>query len=444
MNAIRPTRNDGLMDVVNSLRPYANTAAAYGNFFLAEELYESDGIAATIVDKPADDAVSCGFTIEGDEGNFVLNEFDRIDATVVFTDAIRWARLHGAAGILLLVQDGRRLDEEINIDNINIVEDLVAYRGTSIFPEQQKYSDPQKKNYGQPIFYRLTPEHGDPFIVHENRLLKFGGDISRGSRISSALPWAGNSVLHRCRRDLERYRTGLWLAEQIMRRKQQAVHAMAGLSEMLATDEGQSIVQKKIALTDAVRGVLNGITIDGGPGNGQGDGDKFNIIDLSLGGIREVLGEYRDALAASSKMPQTILFGSDIKGLGSTGIGEQSIYHSVVRSIHERMMRPAIEYLAGLLWAQRAVAQIEPETWQLQFGSLFSPSAKEMAEVEDIKARTKKTVMEAITMARDIEAISLEEGREATDIAFPEMLLKDREFKLPDDPDPDPNALPAS
>lgn len=429
-------RVDGLMDVVRQLRPtgYADPTSPYS---LPAFLYETDGLAAVIVDKPAEDAVSSGFDIHGDEEETVLNELDRLDATIHLTNAIRWARLEGASAILMLTEDGAPLDMPLDYGRLKLIQDFVVYPGSMIHAETERYIDPRFTNYGLPVRYRLTPERGDSFIVHESRLVKFTGDpLPRQSRLMLPLPWQGRSSLEACREDIYRYRRGLKLSMQIMERKQQAVHSMNGLAELLATDAGIAEVRNKIALTDSVRGVLNSVTIDGGPGNGIGEGDKYNIIDLSLSGIREVLNEYRDAVAASSRMPQTILFGSDVKGLGSTGSGEQSIYHSLIKSIRERQLRPAMEHLAGAIWAQSAVPGIEPQKWRLEFKPLWSPTEKEVADVESQKANARKTSIEAVEVMMATNLISPEEGREAVSMVYPELNLNISAVPvMPDEPE---------
>lgn len=425
------------MDVVRGLRP-ANGQDGFG-FFMPAFTYENDGVAATIVDRPAEDAISRGFKIEGDEDETVLNEMDRLNATIHFTDAMRWARLYGASAILVLARDGRSLGQPLDLSKLQIIEDLVVYSGDMIQPETERYADPTVRNYGLPMRYRLSPMQGNSFVVHETRLIKFTGDPMPPSRkMSVLLPWQGRSCLEACRSDLARYRAGLTLSRQIMERKQQAVHAMAGLSELLASQEGQDLVRQKIALTDAVRGVLNGITIDGGPGNGVGDGDDYKIIDLSLGGIDSVMGEFRDALAGSSRMPQVVLFGSDVQGLGSVGAGEQGIYHALVKSIQERGVRPAMEEFAGMIWAQTSVPQSEPEKWRLVFSALWSPTEVEMADIGLKKAQERKTHMEAVQITLDSYLVSPEEAREAATMAFPELELDPA--KVPEQPpEPDPN-----
>lgn len=449
MNNIRPNssaavsfRSDGLMDVIRGVRP--NGASPYNSAVLPTELYLSDGIAQVIVDRPAEDALSRGFKIDGDEDETILNEMDRLNASIHITDAIRWARLSGASAILVLCKDGGTLNDPLNYDNIEIIEDLIVYDSDCISAEQMYYNDATKRNYGLPTHYRLQPMFGQPFTVHESRLIKFGGDPlpQVRTRMRPRLYWQGRSALDACANDLYRYRAGLRLAKAILERKQQAVHAMAGLSELLQTDEGKDVVRQKIALTDSVRGIMNGITIDNGPGNDTGTGDTYTIIDLSLGGIDTVIGEFRDSLAGSSRMPQTILFGSDIKGLGSTGTGEQGIYHSLVVSIQSRNLRPGMEEFARMIWAQRAVSAKEPEKWRLVFNPLFSPSEKEMSEVKEKEAGARKSNMEAVDLMVSSFLATGEEAREALKIVWPEIQFD--ASHVPELPDPNPDPTPAN
>ena len=75
-------RSDGMMSVLNRV---STERARFGDtgptsLYTPDTIYATDGIAAVIIDRPAEDAVAGGFTIEGDENNDILNEFDRLDA----------------------------------------------------------------------------------------------------------------------------------------------------------------------------------------------------------------------------------------------------------------------------------------------------------------------------------------------------------------------------
>lgn len=427
-------RHDGLMDLVQN---YASTSQSqrYVGHYLPGLAYDADGIASAIIDRPAEDAVAPGFTIEGDDENIVSNELDRLGALLHLIEALRFARLYGASAILVLTEDGAALDQPLNPARLRTITDLVVYRGDAIQPEGTNYTDPRQRNYGMPEHYRLQPDHGDSFACHETRLIAFPGEpVSRSLRGVTGIPWAGRSALDGCREDLDRYRACLVLTRQIMERKQQAVHAMAGLTELIATAEGKTLVQEKIALTDAVRGLLNGVTIDGGPGNGQGIGDKYDIIDLSLGGIDTVLATLEIALCASARMTGPVLFGREIRGLGNTGEGAQSIYHGYVSSIRTRSLMPGVERLVRFIWAQQSLRSAEPKTWKVVANPLWSPSDKEVAEVKQIEAQSCKVSVEAVAAALDTGTISPEEGRDwLRETAYP---------ALPQGPPPEPMPEP--
>lgn len=425
-------RADGLLDVVRGLRPGAAGQTYAGAYFLPALLYETDGIARNIVDRPAEDAISRGFVVEGDADAVVLNELDRLDAFQHLTDGLRAARLEGASAVLMLAEDGGALEDPLDPARLRRLDDLLVFPRTGITPGSDLYDDPRRREYGRPLRYMLTPAHGGAgFWVHDTRLLKLTGDPAPPSgRLGATLHWEGRSALDGCRSDLERYRAGLRLAEAVLERKQQGIYGMAGLAELLATVEGKQFVQEKLALVDAVRGLLNTVAIDAGPGNKDGTGDTYQIADLSVGGIDSLLNSLKIALCASSGFPAPILFGEDLRGLGTVGTGEQTIYHAKVRAIQERNVRPAIETLAPLIWAQAEVRASEPTFWRVDLNPLLAPSEAEEADVALKKAQARKVAAEAVQVALDTGAVSPEEGRD---------LLRETAFEqLPAGPPPEP------
>lgn len=359
-----------------------------------EALYERDGIARVIVNRPAEDAMGRGFCIdveEGDgDGGDILNELDRLHANRALIDALRWTRKDGGAAVLMLAKDGGMLEAPLNLDRLEQVLGLIAYPLLAISPLEQVYDDPTLPNYGMPLWYRITPRRGIPFTVHESRLLLFGGEpLPYGTAQASAMPWVGVSELEACWEDLQRFRSGLSLSKQILIRKQQAVHAMAGLGQLLAANM-EDVVRKRLDLADAARNIFNGVGIDAE--------DRYEIKDTSLSGIPETVRLYMVALATSARMPMAVLFGEDIKGLGTTGTGELNIYHQLLTQIQERQLRPGLEWLITVLWSQRTMPGKQPQKWRVKFNPLFSPSEGEMADVELKKAQAAKTLMEALAL----------------------------------------------
>ena len=83
------------------------------DYDLAEK-YQYNGLFSKIIDRPAEEALKHG--MEYNVGDPELEEFlddalDRLDWEDKATTAIRWARLFGGAIIVMLLDDGRGLEE---------------------------------------------------------------------------------------------------------------------------------------------------------------------------------------------------------------------------------------------------------------------------------------------------------------------------------------------
>src|SRR4029079_1846551 len=106
------------------------TAAAYD----LSTSYATGGLYAAIVDRPADTAVKAGVCIEGDIDSGIQNELDRLHVMAHLADGFRWARLTGAAVLLLIVEDGGRLSEPLNIAALRHIEEIKVFDATEITP----------------------------------------------------------------------------------------------------------------------------------------------------------------------------------------------------------------------------------------------------------------------------------------------------------------------
>jgi phage-related protein (TIGR01555 family) len=428
MNAIIPAsgmsqRVDGMMNVLNMMaRTQPNSFAA---FFDADRLYSADGLAATIVDKPAEDVMGAGFEIEGDENNDILNEFDRLDAIPIITDAIRWTRLHGGGAILMLLADGLPLTEPVNLARLRKIEDLMVYSSSAISPTSVRYTDPLRKNFGWPALYDVRPMQGNSFTVHETRLIKMAGDpLPYSTVLSRGLPWIGRSALESCYKDIERYRTGLCLSQGILERKTQLVHKMSDLGTMLSSGQ-DDVVAKRLQMADAARNIFTMLAVDAL--------DDVVLADTSVGGIDAIIRDFRVAIAASSRMPLAVLFGEHVAGLNANAQGDLSIYYDLLRGIQKRRLIPTIERLAKVIWSQSELSATEPERWLVKLNPLFTPQPADVADVENKRANSRKLTIEAVNVASQMGAWTPEEVRNATALAFPELGIVLNTGLLPDD-----------
>lgn len=423
------SRQDGLIEAL----PIAARGHEYVLQADALGLYEQGGVAATIVDRIADDATAHGWRCEGDDSEIIADEWSRLNLQPVLADAGRLARLTGAAAVLVLCEDNSSLREPLNEARIGSILGLVAIAGDRLSPEPELYGDASRPGYGTPMRYRVQPEHGgDSYVVHETRLLRVPGEPMPRRRVGfGGVPWSGRPVLDGAVAvDIRRYRDALGWIPVLLERKQQPVYAMSGLAETLALGvEGEQLVQKRLNVTDTVRGVLNTVAVDAD--------DTYTITDLSLSGVSDGLHELKVSLCASSGHGMPILFGEQPKGLNATGEGANEAHYSKVGQFQNRTLRPAVERLTYLIWRQAALQARadtrEPARWQIEFNPLWTETDGQRSIRLKAEADTRKANADTLVAVAGIGSATPEELRGAVQVLMPELGL-DGEMPLIDDP----------
>ena len=425
---------DGLLDVFAAYRAMSSAAPmlALG----ATEMYAAGGLAAVIVDRPSQDATSRGWHVQAGDGpdDKAGDEFTRLNLQEVMAQALRLSRTEGAAGILVLTDDGPSLEDELAPERITTLRGLVAYGATRIKPEPVTYDDPQQLNYGEPTHYQISPLRGNPFIVHESRILRVTGNPAQPSGAHAGPCWLGRPAL-----DAETIsaviavKNAMQWTMRLLERKQQAVNKMNGLGQMLASNQ-EEIVRKRLALVDLGRSVLNTVAVD--------KEDDFNVLDLSLTGVSEALRELKSHLSACTGfMPVSILFGEAPTGLNATGRADLEFYYGGITSLQDRSVRPAMEALTTMVYAQKGMK--EPKEWHIEFEPMWVPSEQEQADAEDKKAARISKVADALAKFDSIGIMDPDELRNAAATMVPDLEIEPGSAAPePEDLPPDPNAVP--
>ena len=360
-------------------------------------LYAQGGIFARIVDAPADKAMAGGFTVAGDDGT-IQDEIDRLKVIATVVDALRWARLYGGACIVPVASDNKSLSEPLDYQRLERIEELRVYHIDQISISGSLYSDATKPNFGQPERYEVHTAGGS-FIVHESRLIPLAGDPMPQSVKSSRIYWQGRNAVTRGYKAVLEWEEARCRTKSIMERKQQAVFSMKGLGDLIAADMEQQ-VQQRINVVDSVRNILNTVAVDAE--------DGFNIIDLGLGGLTDIIGKFEQVVSAETGIPITVLFGESAKGLNATGEGDLRIYHELVEAERLRRAQPALERLISLIVAQRGIPGEPAENWRIEWPPLYTPTAREAAEMEKLAADTLAVEMATLDKVVGMGALSEE------------------------------------
>ena len=379
--------------------------------------YEENGLFSRIIDTPAEEAIIHGFSLPGlsdKETSFALASLDELDWDAVASTAVKWARLFGGSIAVMLINDGRRLEEPVDWRNIKSIDDIRVYDRSIVQPDYGSMytNDPidpfrsRGSRLGTPELYNVHSMYGS-FTIHESRLLIFqNGELPERSTTSVYRLWGIPEYvrLHRAIRDAA---TAHGNASKMLDRSVQAVYSMKNLSMELSTDDGERRVLKRLQTIDLARGLLNSIVIDA-------EGEDYNFRTFQFAGVSDVIDATCNFLSALTSIPQTILFGRSPAGLNATGKSDLEAYYNYVGQIQRRMLRGNLRYLLSVIF-QAGVTTGEVErvpNITVQFNPLWSMSEMEKAEIELQKAQAQSQKALTIVSALQQDLITVQEARE--------------------------------
>lgn len=389
----------------------------------AETWFDGCRIAETIVSAPADEAVKAWIEIEGDTDKLACQSHDDLNTQWHVADAIRWMRLFGLSGIMMLINDGGLLEEEVNENKIVEIEGLRVFDRTEIwYHDIDLYSDPTDKRYGTPELYYIQPAGGVPFYVHESRMLMFYGDGSTNRKKVQRMG-AGKPVLQGMTDDIRNYEQAYHNAFLLMERKQQLVYKMPGLAQLVSTVDGEENAVKRINMIDTGRHILNMLTID--------ELEELNSIITDLTHVTDVLNQFGIKISEGSRIPFSILFDKLVGGISNSDEGSREKWYSFVAQIQERHLKKPLDRLTKLIMLAKNgyFKGKELDKWSIKFKPLWEPSEKEEAETCKLHADAKKSRSEELKNYVDAGLITDTEGRK--------ILSDEEEFKNCIDPNLD-------
>ena len=374
------------------------------DYDLAEK-YQYNGLFSKIIDRPAEEALKHG--MEYNAGDPQLEEFlddalDRLDWEDKATTAIRWARLFGGSIIVMLLDDGRGLEEPVNWADIHSVEELLVYERAVVQP------DPDTYRTGKATYFDVSSTYGGFFRVHRSRCLVFkNGSLPEFGAPQQYFYW-GLPEYIRIKRDLSIVLRTHQNAANMIEKSVQPVYKQKNLQSTLATEGGDTAVLKRLNVIDQARGMLNSIAVDM-------DGEDYAFQTFQLSGTQEILESTYNLLSAVTCIPQTILFGRSPSGENATGESDLENYYNFVEGIQKRMLKKNIRTLL------KAVTQAgvydgsieDPGTIKPTFKPLWSLSEAEQATVELTKAQRAQATAQTAQLYIDMQVLQPDEVRQA-------------------------------
>ena len=335
-----------------------------------------------IVDLVADESTREGFEILfGGEGvnaqtlSGVEQAIEDLEILHHFNEAAKTSRLYGGSAIILYIDDGRKADQPVDINNIRSVEGMECLDRHQIAPviNQESIYDYSKSTYYQIISGDLI-QQPNLTSIHKDRILRFDG-IWLPYRVRQKNYGWGMSVLQSVYESFKHYYSGTSSIATLLTEFDIFVHKVRGLAAMLAAGK-ESQVKDRLQLNDMSKSIYRGYAIDA-------EKEELAFVSRQFGGVSEILEKLRLDIIAASGIPHTLLFGQSPSGLGATGRSEERDFAKICHHYQESHFRKPLMKLMKYIMMSRT-GPIEgdmPDNWRISFKPLFEMNDRELADV---------------------------------------------------------------
>ena len=415
-------REDGYTNMLNKYGTKQDNSEAYAfspenitSDMELDRLYEWNGLFTKIIDRPSEEAIRHGHDIDyGDDDitEFVENKMDELQVEEQFATAEKWARLYGGAIIVMLVDDGRRLEDPLDWNNVRSIDELIVFERSIVQPDYTSLYNfdfeetiRSQRPMGQPEYYDVYSLYGS-FRVHYSRCLIFRNGKLPEHTSNALYRYWGIPEYVKIKRALRETITSHTDGVKLLERSVQAIYKMKNLANMLSTDDGEDKVIQRMQVIDMARGILNSLAIDA-------EGEDYDFKTLQMSGVKDILDSACNMLSAVTDIPQTILFGRSPAGENSTGESDMENYYNMVERIQKMNMKANSRTLIDLILIEGKctgrIKEIPP--YKVKFAALWSMSETEQATVDQTRAATQLTKAQTAQVYCDIQALDPSEVR---------------------------------
>jgi uncharacterized protein len=346
-----------------------------------ETLYKS-GLPRRYVDDIPDEILrhQVTITLGGDEDDTdLIKDFEQflidVDFQSVYAEVMRLQRLYGGAALVLLIEDGLSPEEPVNIKTLKGISGMIPLSRYEIQPFDLRVFDLSKPDhYMISTSQRMRPDQQAPensIKIHSSRVIRFDGLYLPWNIRRDNTGW-GMSVLQLLYEEYKRYESALSGLESMVGDSDIFVHKLPGLFNKLAKGEEANIM-KRLEINRMSRNVYGGMLID--------SEEEVNFLARALANLATATDPFVKSLQAATGWPASILMGESPGGLGKEGRFEERVWSSICEKWQESYCRAPVTQLFKYFFA---VWGNEPDSWRVEFPSVFTKTDEEEANLRNL------------------------------------------------------------
>ena len=358
------------------------------NYALLNSIYRTNWVVQNIVGIVPDDMVREWFKLVGTISPEWESAFNQVVKQTQLKDKIctglKWGRLYGGAvGLIMIKGQENNLEEPLDLrevfpgtfDGIYILD-----RWTGVAPDVGLVKDMSDPDYGLPEYYNISfPESGISARVHHSRIIRFiGRELPFLEKIAE-IYW-GESEVEAVYEDIVKHDNVTTNVAALTFRANIDTMEVQNLDQLFSIG---SVKQQQIFWnTMQAQNVLKsnfGMQL-------VNKGDQIKNTQYTFSGLKDVYDMMCLELSGASKIPMTKLFGRSPSGMNATGESDLQNYYDYIDTQRESVLKPIIYKLLPILCMSAWGAV--PEGIDITFPPLWTPTAKEMAEIIKQKTET--------------------------------------------------------
>lgn len=353
------------------------------NYALLNSLYRDNWVVQNVVGIIPDDMTKKWFAPAGAVGPEHLKELDRVQRVTALrervNEGLRWGRLYGgAAGLIMIRGQEGMLGQPLELESIY----PGTFQGLYILDRWQGVVPGMELVFegGEPVpaYYSITDARGNTVAkVHHSRLVRFTGrDLPFLERVAE-LYW-GESEVEALYNDVVKHDNVAANMAALTFRANVDTMEVQNLDQLFSVTSGEQ--QRRFWNVMQAQSVMKsnfGMQL-------VNRGDQIKNTQYTFTGLQEVYDSMCLDLPGASRIPVTKLFGRSPAGMNATGESDLRNYYDYVDTLREAKLRPILEKLLPVL-AMSAWGAV-PDGLDITFPPLWTPTAKEVAEIAKTKS----------------------------------------------------------
>lgn len=390
---------------------YPLTRMTY-DYALLNSLYRSNWVVQNVVGIIPDDMLREGFTVSGAISPQYQQALDRCLRQTQLYDRInegmRWGRLYGGAAGLILIRGQEDLSKPLDLETIlpgTFAGLYIVDRWSGITPGMELVSDWTDPDFGLPKYYDINMADGSTVVsVHHSRIIRFVGRELPYLEKMAEMYW-GESEVEALYADIVKHDNVAANMAALTFRANVDSMEVENLDQLFSV--APSAIQQRFWNMMQAQSVLKsnfGMQL-------VNKGDTVKNTQYTFTGLQEIYDSMCLDLAGASRIPVTKLFGRAPAGLNATGGSDLQNYYDYVDTLRESKLRPILEKLLPII--AMSVWGGVPEDMDIQFPPLWTPTAKEVAEIAKAKAETiiaafQANLLDQATAQRELKKLAEE------------------------------------